>query len=109
MNTHQIIEITLVNEGITLDSVDLEPTTHTSGYYVGNRGLRFDPKDVLAIAKAIETCRNSSSLVGTWLERDSIYVDSTSWIESLPDALALAKARKELAIWDIANSTSIYL
>ena len=109
MNTHQIIEITLVNEGITLDSVDLEPTTHTSGYYVGNKGLRFDPKDIASIAKAIEACRNNSGLIGTWLERDSIYIDSTTWIESLSQALELAKVRGELAIWDVANSVSIYL
>ena len=109
MNTKEIIEVTLVNEGITLNSVTLEPTAHTHGYYVGNKGLRFDPKDVLAIAKAIETCRNSSSLVGTWLELGNLYVDSTTWTESLPGALALAKARKELAIWDIKNNVSIYL
>ena len=109
MNTHQIIEITLVNEGVTLSSVTLEPTNHSYGYYVGNGGRKFDPKDMLEISKAIELCRKDSNLVGTWLERDSIYIDSTTWRESLPDALALAKARKELAIWDVANSVSIYL
>ena len=109
MNTRQIIEVTLVNEGITLDSVTLEPTNHSHGYYVGNKGLRFDPTDTLAIASAIEACRKDSSLVGTWLELGSVYVDSTTWTESLPVALALAKARNELAIWDIANATSIYL
>ena len=109
MNTKEIIEVTLVNEGVTLDSVTLEPANHSHGYYVGNKGLRFNPKDVKAIASAIEACRNSGRLIGTWLELGNLYVDSTSWIESLPVALALAKARKELAIWDIANSTSIYL
>ena len=109
MNTHQIIEITLANEGITLNSVTLEPTTHTSGYYVGNKGLRFDPKDIASIAKDIELCRSNSGLVGTWLELGSVYIDATTWTESLPVALALAKARKELAIWDVANSVSIYL
>jgi len=49
--------------------------------------------------------------IGVWLEphTDRVWLDGSVWVEDLTDALALGIKHKQLAIWDCANSTEIYL
>lgn len=47
------------------------------------------------------------SLIGTWLHEDEIHIDAVEIVDNLEDALALGKARGELAIWDVANATEV--
>lgn len=50
---------------------------------------------------------DNHSLIGTWLHEDEIHIDVVEIVDNLEDALALGKARGELAIWDVANATEV--
>jgi hypothetical protein len=51
----------------------------------------------------------SKKLVGYWIEKDIIFIDSVEYFENLSEAIETAKKYKQLAIYDIKNSNSIYL
>ena len=49
--------------------------------------------------------------VGVWTNPESgeTYYDRSVWVADLNDAMELGKARQQLAIWDIANETEVWL
>lgn len=52
---------------------------------------------------------NEASFYGVWADEETgkIYFDGSSWVFDLHSALAVGKARNEIAIWDIANGEEI--
>lgn len=54
-----------------------------------------------------EVLPNRHCFVGIWNHAGSIYVDGTDIISNLDNALAVAKRRGELAIWDFREAKEI--
>lgn len=52
---------------------------------------------------------NSQARLGLWEDRGKLYIDISEHVEDLDEALALAKKRQQIAIWDCKNKKAIYL
>lgn len=105
------------NGGVTLDlshhSMDI--AAHTSGYYVA--GLHkphtfaladADTRDYQFALGMAYAATDGHGLMGTWVDNGTVYAEASEWIEDYETAILEAKLRGELAIWDVANKTSIY-
>jgi hypothetical protein len=70
----------------------------TSGYWVGIHETTLD--DTL-----------DGQYVGVWTNPESgvTYYDRSVWVADIEDAKALGMAHKQLAIWDCANETEVWL
>ena len=70
----------------------------TSGYWV-------------AIEPALPSQIVDGQYMGIWTDpKDGKeYTDRTVWISDLDDALAVAKQRDQIAIWDCANECEVYV
>jgi hypothetical protein len=88
--------------------------TETSGYIVAVRnifqgepqeGHSFDLQDFLDTEKPTQP----NTKLGYWEDDDTLYVDEVLICESRVLAELIGYARKELAIFDLANFESIYL
>lgn len=108
------LEAMAVAGGGTFDLVVGAPATRTSGYYVGGadnvEAITFPvggPADWEAAVSKVVAAR--SAYVGVWEDGGVYYVDATERVEDRRLALKLARERGELAVWDIAGETSIYL
>ena len=109
---------TSANGGCTLDlaSPTMALASHNSGYYVA--GLQkphtFDLKGsdtrnyqyALGMAYA---ATQGLGLMGTWVDNGIVYAEASEWYADYETAILVAKDRKELAIWDVANKASIYI
>ena len=53
----------------------------------------------------------SGDYVGVWTNPESgvMYLDRSVWVSDLDNAIALGKAQGQLAIWDCANETEVWL
>lgn len=47
--------------------------------------------------------------VGTWVHEDHVYVDGSQWFIHRDDAVAVARERNQLAVYDVATGESIYV
>lgn len=86
----------------------------TEGYWVGGvtPSLVFDgvvEVDRGEIAWWIGSNDRTSKFYGVWVdgETDKVYFDAVTHMDYEKYAIQLAKARNEIAIWDIANSQEI--
>jgi hypothetical protein len=86
----------------------------TTGYVVsdGQRGkkVRSAMEIRLALHSVIATAdRTRYDGIGTWTDETdgAVYVDCNTWVARREDALLLAGARGEIAIWDLAASEAI--
>lgn len=111
------LEAMAVAGGGTLDLSTGMAATHESGYYVGGAhgmaphllGADMDNLNA-ALVTAFERFHSGmdgSGYVGVWEDGGTIYVDATEWFEDPNDALDVAQARGELAIFDVANMEDI--
>ena len=71
----------------------------TSGYWVAVH--QFDTLDDVS----------TGDYVGVWTNPESgvMYLDRSVWVADLDTAIALGKQQGQLAIWDIANETEVWL
>ena len=109
---------TRANGGVTLDlsSPTMAVATHTSGYYVAglHKPHMFDLADsdtrdyqfALGMAYA---ATDGLGLMGTWVESGVVYAEASEWYTSRTTAMAVARDRREMAIWDVANKVNIYV
>lgn len=93
-------------EGFTISLLDFQ--TPKKGFCVamnltqnhfGDDGLK----------KVLEVAKNSTFLVGGWFDENQFYYDCIMLVEDLQTALKLAKANKQLAIFDLGQQRVIYL
>ena len=112
-------ELTEANGGLTMDRYGkLNP--HATGYYVGglvpSLTIHRDSNEhgyslaAYALRESIPVDAGQVYL-GTWIDTDTdtVYFDASEWFEDRELALAVARVRMELAIWDIANGEEIRL
>lgn len=99
-----LLDGALLNGGATIPAPD-------SGYMVGGvntLALDVATAEVDAIAAWIaETTHQDVTHVGSWLDGSTLYLDGCENIESRSQAVALAGARGELAIWDVSRGAEI--
>lgn len=96
--------------GVTIDPRGGEPC---DGYMVGatGRGIVVEhhtPARVAAdwVARTLLTL-TPGECVGSWRDDDMLYLDVSTRVDSLSEALALAARTGELAVWDVANSREV--
>lgn len=109
---------THANGGVTLDlsTPTMDVATHSHGYYVAGlqKAHMFDLKgsDTRNYQRALGAAYAATQglgLMGTWVEQGVVYAEASEWIEDYESAILEAKLRGELAIWDVAAKTSIYI
>ena len=104
------VENTLDNGGGTFERNTLAPVHPTSGYAVGLhrgtfRSVSWAPDHLrsrLALAIA-ETRATDCAYIGTWSHGDIIDVDPVAIVATLADALALARANGQHAVYSFAE------
>ena len=83
------------------------------GYMVGvaGRGIVVNMVDGDVYREVLAWLTNTSfgpnEYAGSWLDLDLAYFDVSCRVDALGDALALAGATGELAVWDIANACEV--
>ncbi len=107
-----------MNGGLSYNPIEETPKT---GYMVGILVLdEFEPEGLkeTEVHKRISEayCKYYNyrfdlhdRFFGGWLSEGILYLDISEHVENREDAIALAKARGELAIYDIANDKSIFV
>lgn len=109
---------TYANGGVTLDlsTPTMAVANHSHGYYVG--GLQkahtfpltgSDTRDYQFALGMAYAATDGLGLMGTWVDNGVVYAEASEWHADYETAILTAKERKELAVWDVANSTSIYI
>lgn len=101
--------------GATISLVDGEVATHTTGFYVGGVVdtvvLPLEPT-LDEYADAVNTIRHrmgGRGYVGSWRNHFdcSTAIDASEWYADADTALAVARQRGELAVWEIAGGTEL--
>lgn len=109
---------TYANGGVTLDlsTPTMTIATHSHGYYVG--GLHkphmfdlhgSDTRNYQFALGMAYAATDGLGLMGTWVDNGVVYAEASEWYTSRTTAMAVAKDRKERAIWDVANKVSVYI
>lgn len=109
---------TRANGGVTLDlsSPTMAVATHSHGYYVA--GLHkphmfpltgSDTRDYQYALGMAYAATDGLGLMGTWVDNGVVYAEASEWVEDYETAILTAKRRDELAVWDVANQTSLYI
>lgn len=80
----------------TYNPITGKEARHIKGYYVG-----IEPTDLN------NPNFKQGQLLGTWTDKGKLYIDKTEHIKDLDEAIGRAKARGEIAIWDIKNKKEI--
>lgn len=94
--------LTNINGGCTINR---ELDVPKKGYMVGVKGFE-------TLEEMLKEELKENEFFGTWVDvedNNKIYYDISTNILDKEKALELANTRNELAIFDIANCTSIYL
>lgn len=114
LTTKAIIGLTMKNGGCTvLFNGQMNPTT---GYIVANgfHGEKMAPSELSQ--EKLETLASrfqalQSDGLGTWIDKadNSLYIDPVYHISSRDEAIALAIANSEIAIWDCQAQSEIRL
>lgn len=105
-----LVDHGLKHNGGTLDTRTGEIVEFESGYIVGGvvPSLVRPVDDTRLVHDALDfTVKANAEHVGIWLNDGHAYVDVVEHVENLQHALALARMRGELAIWDCANSCEV--
>lgn len=113
-----LVRETHANGGVTLDlaSPTMDIASHKTGYYVAglHKPVTFDLKDAdtrnyqFALGVAY-TATQGLGLMGTWVDQGVVYAEASEWYADYETAILVAKEREELAVWDIASATSVYI
>lgn len=90
--------------------------THTTGFYVSLHGFETRVPAIRMSTPYVvsEYCKRHAfelsipgNYLGIWTDDGTTYLDVTLHVKGRQDALDLARANKQRAIWDIANGTTI--
>lgn len=99
------------NGGATLNK-DGKAVEFVNGYQVTTKdGLATKAENINKITKKVKQlladCKYNE-FVGLWVDNGICYIDKSEKIKNKAKALRIAKARKQKAIFDWSNQTSIY-
>ena len=113
-NFREILEEAIKNGGATLHAKSMKSANYKTGYMVSVMDfktivLNYEQDILEALEEAQVKALALNTCVGLWIDEGKIYIDFSKNFEELEEALEFAKANKQLAIWDIANNSSIYL
>lgn len=102
-----IIEYTRTNGGCTVASGSISESS--TGYVVGGKvpTVIVPESDTVALHNTIVQFANTYDSYGTWLHDGNVYIDAIDILYDRDSAIALGRARGELAIYDIANGCDI--
>ena len=105
------IKEAIANGGATLDK-NGKAVAFASGYQVTTKdGLQTKAENINKIVAKVQQlladCKHNE-FVGLWVDNGICYIDKSEKIKNKAKALRIAKARKQKAIFDWANQTSIY-
>lgn len=101
---------------LDLDHHAMGPADKLDGYWVGGATpahvipLPSDVRPYVRAFSAIYTAQNGHGFVGVWKESPdapNAIVEGVQWVETLDAAETLARARGEIAIYDIANQKDL--
>jgi hypothetical protein len=101
--------------GLTGGTVSLtSDSLPTNGYYVGGASwtLVIQPKDLTAAhLSSFFADHPNAEYIGWWLHSATgrVYIDVVTWYGGRAGALVLAAHRGEIAIYDVANGSEIYV
>lgn len=108
---------TVSEGGATLDASSGRPAGWTTGYMVGGAvpsltlPATLAPVHVATLADWLASVRPGAiaarQYVGSWIDGATAWFDVSDRLADRADALTLAAARGELAIWDLANAAEI--
>lgn len=93
--------------GFTID-LDLKPINQNAGYLVAIPETQ-DCFDNEGLEKVVRIAIERNCYIGGWFnpENRKYYYDATFWVQDLNEAIKVAKANKQIAIFDLKNLRSI--
>lgn len=110
--TKEIIKHIKVNGGGTFTST-LDSANLTSGFMVSyeqyEQVVSLETAHTTEIKGIASIAKSLNAYVGTWLNDGKIYLDISTHVKNLNDAITLGKQNNQLAIYDIKNDTVINL
>lgn len=113
-NLTEYAETLVANKsGATIDLFDGEVVYASSGYFVGGscEGEHFSGEEHAfgRILRWLRTIPYHVRFVGVWtdVETGIIYLDGSDYFAKKEEALAIAKLREEIAIWDCSANEEI--
>lgn len=84
-----------------------------SGYFIGNGPQGIVCPTSMAtravVLGAVVYLHTNARFIGWWTDGDRFYIEPSDWSASEVEALALARERGELAVFDIARQADIRL
>lgn len=99
-------------EGCTLNLNTLEKVVKTSGYYVAitDNELKFITLSFIEELR-VQAKGDPNIYLGYWKDSktNKHYLDLSVWVEDKEEALKLAVACNQKAVWDIAGVDSLYV
>lgn len=107
-NALRILAQCIEDGGCTWDrSLNELVTARFQGYAVGIRGhvLNLDTRTYNEIVTKIREvdCEAQTRHIGLWIEENALYIDETVVVDSIKDAMALARKEDQRAIYNFAN------
>jgi hypothetical protein len=114
LSTIAAARATVQDGGGTFDARTLAPVAPTEGYAVGlGDGSKVlansTAADIAVVIYRAVQANKSAPYVGTWIDDAVIYIDPVVILQSLQDALTLARALGEKAIYSFATGESVTL
>ena len=114
---NKIIDICIKNKNGFTYTIDIKPTKHKKGFYIGvtdnsNKNLKIAINNLLKIyEKDFKHIDNKNLYIGGWCDNNTkkFYLDLSVYVKNLKNALLVAKLFKQKAIYDINKQNCIYL
>lgn len=107
----QFYDMDMPTSGYVVGRSDLYPTAifKTTQEKVGTTEHRIETNRAWAAARALSVAGVGEFCAGWWWEQGDLYIDLSQRIEDKSEALALARKLGELAIYDLATKTVIFV
>jgi len=122
MTTISLYHLLQNGEGFSVRPVGIDKlhTYNGGGYAVGgaqdfkpfeidNESLSFIHFEKVMNGLVCSALDRDTQVIGGWVDEGRVYIELSDIVQSKYVAVELAKMRKEKAIYDFANSKSIYL
>lgn len=108
----KVLDTTFLNGGGTFDLFG-EPISAKTGYVTAIstgtfRQINIDEPD-LVLQGILDTYRKFGTFVGTWIEGNFVHIDPVSVFDARESAEKVARAYKQLAIYDLEAGETIYV
>lgn len=104
INAEEIVRMTLENGGHTVD-VGGRYMVAEEGYEVIVPVKKFRPSDLVKYLGIMPKMSNAT--LGTWLHENNVYIDTSKAYDTVEQAMQVARANNQLAIFDTKTLTEI--